>query len=178
MASTDENRLGSSHASVTAATFVEGSEGVTHEELSTLKHLPDALPFAAFLVVAVEFAERWTYYGEFCNAPRAIRRRSESPILTQCRLQRQSPYGGITSVQNFRLVQPLVPSPPTTGPTVSRVLSGVVYRLRLRFPTSTYSGFTLLPSWAGSSQIVTWADTRRFSTSLSFVCGFQMSLPE
>jgi len=65
MASTDERKLESSDASVTTATFVEGSEGVTHEELSALRHLPDALPFAAFLVVVVEFAERWTYYGEF-----------------------------------------------------------------------------------------------------------------
>lgn len=62
-------------------TFVEGSEGVTHEELSTLRHLPDTLPFAAFLVVVVEFAERWTYYGEFPSAPHIVPRRSRMPIV-------------------------------------------------------------------------------------------------
>lgn len=64
----DEKKPESSHACVTSGAFVEGSEGVTHEELATLRHLPDSIPFAAFLVVVVEFAERWTYYGEFCVA--------------------------------------------------------------------------------------------------------------
>ena len=68
----DEKKLDSSHASVVTGTFVEGSEAVTHEELSALRHLPDALPFAAFLVVVVEFAERWTYYGGFYIAPRVV----------------------------------------------------------------------------------------------------------
>ena len=65
----DEKKLKSSHASITSGSFVEGSEGVTHEDLATLHHLPDSIPFAAFLVVVVEFAERWTYYGEFCIVP-------------------------------------------------------------------------------------------------------------
>ena len=87
MVSTDEEKkLESSHASVTTATFVEGSEGVTHEELSALRHLPDALPFAAFLVVVVEFAERWTYYGELRVCPRVICWQFKSPILTRHRL--------------------------------------------------------------------------------------------
>ncbi|CAL1711653.1 unnamed protein product [Somion occarium] len=42
---------------------IEGSEGVTEHELHTLRHVPDTLPYASFLVVIVEFAERWTYYG-------------------------------------------------------------------------------------------------------------------
>ena len=71
----DEKKLESSSAT---GTFVEGSEDVTHEELSTLRHLPDAIPFAAFLVVVVEFAERWTYYGEFRIAPHVVRRQFES----------------------------------------------------------------------------------------------------
>lgn len=38
--------------------FVEGSEGVTHHELANLRQVADKLPWAAFLVVFVEFAER------------------------------------------------------------------------------------------------------------------------
>ena len=68
----DGKKLELSHASVTDGSFVEGSEGVTHEELATLRHLPDSIPFAAFLVVVVEFAERWTYYGEHRVAPWTI----------------------------------------------------------------------------------------------------------
>ncbi|KAJ7140087.1 peptide/h+ symporter protein [Mycena crocata] len=40
-----------------------GSEGVTEHELATLRHVRDKLPWQAFTVAAVEFAERWTYYG-------------------------------------------------------------------------------------------------------------------
>ena len=61
----DEKKFESSHASATDGSFVEGSEGVTHEELAILRHVPDSIPFAAFLVVIVELAERWTYYGGF-----------------------------------------------------------------------------------------------------------------
>ena len=39
--------------------FVVNSEGVTHEELRTLKHVPDRLPLTAWLVIVVEFAERY-----------------------------------------------------------------------------------------------------------------------
>ena len=80
----DEKKLESSRTSVTSGTFVEGSEGVTHEELATLRHLPDSIPFAAFLVVVVEFAERWTYYGAFCIAPRVVHRQFKYPGLTWC----------------------------------------------------------------------------------------------
>jgi len=119
----DEKKLESSHASVTAGTFVEGSEGVTHEELSTLRHLPDAFPFAAFLVVVVEFAERWTYYGEFLY--RTLRHQKVIQIVP-CRLQRRSPCGEITFVPDFHLARPLVPSLPHTKLMVSPVLLGVV----------------------------------------------------
>ena len=68
----DKKKLESSHASVADGSFVEGSEGVTHEELTALRNLPDSIPFAAFLVVVVEFAERWAFYGEFRIAPGVI----------------------------------------------------------------------------------------------------------
>jgi POT family proton-dependent oligopeptide transporter len=42
---------------------IEGSEGVTEHEFGTLRHVADHLPWTAWLVVIVEFAERWTYYG-------------------------------------------------------------------------------------------------------------------
>jgi POT family proton-dependent oligopeptide transporter len=43
--------------------IVVGTDGVTHHELRTLRHVPDKIPFTSFLVVFVEFAERWSYYG-------------------------------------------------------------------------------------------------------------------
>jgi len=43
--------------------IVEGSEGVTQHEFDTLRHVADRLPISTWLVVVVEFAERWTYYG-------------------------------------------------------------------------------------------------------------------
>ncbi|KAF9535178.1 peptide/h+ symporter protein [Crepidotus variabilis] len=46
-----------------ANSVIEGSEGVTRHEFDTLRHMPDRLPYTAWLVVFVEFAERWTYYG-------------------------------------------------------------------------------------------------------------------
>jgi len=39
--------------------FIANSEGVTHEELRTLRNVPDRLPFTAWLVIIVEFAERF-----------------------------------------------------------------------------------------------------------------------
>ncbi|KAF8869773.1 peptide/h+ symporter protein [Infundibulicybe gibba] len=45
------------------SSIVEGSEGVTQHELDTLRPVADRLPYTAWLVVVVEFAERWTYYG-------------------------------------------------------------------------------------------------------------------
>jgi POT family proton-dependent oligopeptide transporter len=45
------------------SSIIEGSEGVTEYELATLRHVPDRLPYTAWLVVIVEFAERWSYYG-------------------------------------------------------------------------------------------------------------------
>ncbi|KAF8651146.1 hypothetical protein AX16_004848 [Volvariella volvacea WC 439] len=45
------------------SSFIEGSEGVTEHDLATLRHVADRLPITAWLVVIVEFAERWTYYG-------------------------------------------------------------------------------------------------------------------
>ncbi|KAF7289765.1 Peptide/h+ symporter protein [Mycena indigotica] len=48
---------------LTTTHYVENSEGVTEEELATLRHVRDKMPWTAFLIAAVEFAERWTYYG-------------------------------------------------------------------------------------------------------------------
>jgi len=172
----DEKKFGSSHASLTSGSFVEGSEGVTHEELAALRHFPDSIPFAAFLVVVVEFAERWTYYGEFRIAPGVVRGQFESLQLTPYRLQQQLLCGGISFVLGFHLVRPPVLSPPTTELTASPVLSGGACRLLLPSVISTTSGSTLLPSWVGLSQIVTWADTKRFFTSLWSVCKFTASL--
>ncbi|EKM79735.1 hypothetical protein AGABI1DRAFT_113048 [Agaricus bisporus var. burnettii JB137-S8] len=43
--------------------IIEGSEGVTQKDLDTYRHVADRLPYSAWLVLIVEFAERWTYYG-------------------------------------------------------------------------------------------------------------------
>lgn len=43
--------------------IMEGSEGVTHHEFDTLRHVSDSFPVATWMIVVVEFAERWTYYG-------------------------------------------------------------------------------------------------------------------
>lgn len=44
------------------SSYVEGSEGVTEHELATLRHVADRLPAAAWLVVIVEFAERFVLH--------------------------------------------------------------------------------------------------------------------
>ncbi|KAG8849941.1 hypothetical protein FRB91_009481 [Serendipita sp. 411] len=43
--------------------YLPGSDGVTLHEFKTLRHVSDRHPYHAWLVVIVEFAERWTYYG-------------------------------------------------------------------------------------------------------------------
>lgn len=40
----------------------EGDEP-TEEERLTLRHVPDKLPWSAFLVAIIELCERFTYYG-------------------------------------------------------------------------------------------------------------------
>ncbi|KAK7055780.1 Peptide/h+ symporter protein [Favolaschia claudopus] len=55
----DEKRRSDSDAD----SVLENSEGVTEHELATLRHVRDKMPWQAFSVAAVEFAERWTYYG-------------------------------------------------------------------------------------------------------------------
>ncbi|KAK6996639.1 Peptide/h+ symporter protein [Favolaschia claudopus] len=55
----DEKRRSNSDAD----SVLENSEGVTEHELATLRHVRDKMPWQAFSVAAVEFAERWTYYG-------------------------------------------------------------------------------------------------------------------
>jgi POT family proton-dependent oligopeptide transporter len=51
------------HAGTGPDDIIPNSEGVSNHEFATLRHVTDTLPIAAFLVVIVEFAERWTYYG-------------------------------------------------------------------------------------------------------------------
>lgn len=43
--------------------IVEGSIDVTYRELETLRQVADTINIASFLVIFVEFAERWSYYG-------------------------------------------------------------------------------------------------------------------
>jgi proton-dependent oligopeptide transporter, POT family len=38
--------------------LMEGSEGVTHHEFETLRHVADRFPVATWMIVVVEFAER------------------------------------------------------------------------------------------------------------------------
>jgi hypothetical protein len=49
--------------------IVEGTVDVTHHELATLRHAPDALPWASWLVLFVEFAEVSSkpLYSIFCS---------------------------------------------------------------------------------------------------------------
>lgn len=53
---------------VDGSSIVEGSEDVTEHELLTLRHVADRLPYTAWFVVIVEFAERFviTYH---CKSP-------------------------------------------------------------------------------------------------------------
>ncbi|KAI8992110.1 POT family-domain-containing protein [Mycotypha africana] len=41
----------------------EGFEAPTEEDWKTLRQVPDKIPFSAFLVIIIEFCERFTYYG-------------------------------------------------------------------------------------------------------------------
>ncbi|TRM63651.1 POT family-domain-containing protein [Schizophyllum amplum] len=43
--------------------IVPGSEGVTYGEMDSLRHVSDHINISSFLVIVVEFAERWSYYG-------------------------------------------------------------------------------------------------------------------
>lgn len=42
--------------------YIEGSEGVTQHDLDTLRQVGDTLPLSAWLVIVVEFAERYVLY--------------------------------------------------------------------------------------------------------------------
>ena len=54
---------GSSVQEPLASAFVEGSVDVTQKDFENLRHVPDSLPPSSFLVVTVEFAERFSYHG-------------------------------------------------------------------------------------------------------------------
>ncbi|TEB20887.1 peptide transporter PTR2B [Coprinellus micaceus] len=59
----DSINLTEPSSSTDANDIVPGSDGVTYGDLSSLRHVRDSFPIASFLVVFVEFAERWSYYG-------------------------------------------------------------------------------------------------------------------
>ncbi|KIJ23944.1 hypothetical protein M422DRAFT_72463 [Sphaerobolus stellatus SS14] len=61
VSSLENEKLG--HPGSDGDSIIEGSEGVTQHEFDTLRHVADRLPVSAWLVVLVEFSERWTYYG-------------------------------------------------------------------------------------------------------------------
>lgn len=42
----------------------------TDEEFATLRRVPGKIPTVAYLLCAVEFCERASYYGEFCSCMR------------------------------------------------------------------------------------------------------------
>lgn len=44
------------------SSYIDGSEGVTQHDLDTLRHVADTLPYTAWLVLIVEFAERLGSY--------------------------------------------------------------------------------------------------------------------
>ncbi|KIY69416.1 PTR2-domain-containing protein [Cylindrobasidium torrendii FP15055 ss-10] len=58
--STEDVRHGTHHL---PDDIVPGSEGVTFAEMETLRHVSDKLNFTSFLIIVVEFSERWSYYG-------------------------------------------------------------------------------------------------------------------
>ena len=45
------------------AIWGEDDDELTEEELATLRHIGDKIPYSAWLVAVVELAERFTYYG-------------------------------------------------------------------------------------------------------------------
>lgn len=47
--------------------FLPGSENVTQHDLDTLRHVSDSFPYSAWLVVIVEFAERYVDYFFHCQ---------------------------------------------------------------------------------------------------------------
>ena len=58
VASIDDEKLAHRTGSGEDQGIIEGSEGVTQHDLDTLRHVADRLPYTAWLVVIVEFAER------------------------------------------------------------------------------------------------------------------------
>ncbi len=49
--------------SASLSSFEPAGDEPTEEERATLRHVPDKLPWSAFLVAIIELAERFTYYG-------------------------------------------------------------------------------------------------------------------
>ena len=57
-ASIDDEKIAHRTESGEDHSIIEGSEGVTQQDLNTLRHVADHLPYTAWLVVIVEFTER------------------------------------------------------------------------------------------------------------------------
>ncbi|KAH6910984.1 peptide transporter PTR2B [Coprinopsis sp. MPI-PUGE-AT-0042] len=75
--------------------IIEGSEGVTQQEFETYRHVSDKFPVAAWLVVVVEFAERWSYYGTTNVFNNYIRADLPIDSTTGAVVHRQDRKGGI-----------------------------------------------------------------------------------
>ena len=58
VASMDDEKIAHRTESGEDHSIIEGSEGVTQQDLNTLRHVADRPPYTAWLVVIVEFAER------------------------------------------------------------------------------------------------------------------------
>lgn len=140
--------------------FIEGSEGVTQHDLDTLRHVGDRLPYSAWLVVSVEFAERYVIF------------RFPSPSVTYSFVYRWT-YYGTTNIFNNYIRAPL-PKYSTTGAVVIDRANGVAGALgkgqqisfairTVRLPPINFfsEGFTFYHSI--SSSIVSGSMSRRGS---------------
>ncbi len=59
----DEKRLSASLSHPTAGSPTPDGEEPTNEELQTLQHVADKLPWAAWLIAVIELCERFAFYG-------------------------------------------------------------------------------------------------------------------
>jgi proton-dependent oligopeptide transporter, POT family len=84
--------------------FIVNSEGVTHEELRTLRNVADRLPLTAWLVIIVEFAERYVGVSKLNRMHTYV----QVVPLTLFPASRWS-YYGTTNVFNNYIRAPLPP---------------------------------------------------------------------
>lgn len=91
--------------------FIVNSEGVTHEELRTLRSVPDRLPFTAWLVIVVECAER--YVESIKVRGHGMCEYARSSPLTLSFVFRWSYYGTANIFNNY--IRAPLPPGSTTG---------------------------------------------------------------